>query len=203
MASDDHKPVAWVETIPQAEATGAVREAYRAVAGPDGTVENLYLAMSLTPDVIKPADDQYLALLHTPDSPLQPWLAELVSTHVAILCGSEYAWLNHGENFEAHFGDRAASGAMLEALHAGTWREKIADPMARAALGFGDKLTLRPAEMAETDIVALREAGFTDKAISYLAQLASSFAYWSRIINALGIRLGDTIGVNGVPAPKR
>lgn len=202
MAADDRTPIAWVETIPQAQATGVVREAYGAVAGVDGTVENLYLAMSQTPGVIKPADDHYLALLHNPDNPLPPWLAELVSTHTAILCGSRYAWLNHGENFEAHFGDRAASGGILEALHAGTWRGVVGDPQALAALVFAEKLTLRPAEMAEADIVALRAAGFCEKAISYLAQLVASFAYWSRIINALGIRLGDTIGVKGAQAPK-
>lgn len=202
MAPDDRRPIAWVETIAEADATGALRDAYSAVAGSDGRVENLYRAMSQTPGVIRPADDHYRALLHDPASPLAPWLAELVSTHVAVLCGSEYAWRNHGENFEAHFGDRAASGAILAALHAGTWRTEVTDPMARAALAFAEKLTLCPADMAEADIAALRTAGFGDKAIGYLAQLAASFAYWSRIINALGIRLGETIGVNGAPAPE-
>ncbi len=202
MTSKTRTTIAWVETVSQSEATGAIRDAYQAVAGADGKVENLYLAMSQTPKAIKPANDHYLALLHDPDSPLRPWLAELVSTYVAILCGSEYAWLNHGENFEAHFADRQRSGVILKALHVGDWRDRIDDPQVLAALTFAEKLTLSPADMVEADIIALRDADFGDKEISYLAQLAASFSYWSRIINALGIHLGETIGVNGVPAPK-
>ena len=55
--------------------------------------------------------------------------------------------------------------------------------------------------MSPADIANLRDVGFTDDAISQIAQVAASFSYWARIINALGIRLGDTIGLNGVPAP--
>lgn len=201
MAPKNESPVAWVETVPENLATGDVREAYEAVKGPDGTVENLYLAMSQTPRAIKPADDHYMALLHDPGSPLAPWLAELVSTYVAILCGCEYAALNHGENFEAHFGNRTVSGEILAGLRQG--RICVTDPATTAALAFAEKLTRHPEQMAETDIAALRQAGLGDREISYLAQLAASFSYWSRIINALGIRLGDTIGVNGAPAPRR
>ena len=56
--------IAWVKVIDQKKATGSLRKAYESVKGRDGTVENLYLAMSQTPEVIKPADDHYLAILH-------------------------------------------------------------------------------------------------------------------------------------------
>ena len=95
--------IAWVKVIDQKKATGSLRKAYESVKGRDGTVENLYLAMSQTPEVIKPADDHYLAILHNPNSPLVPWFAELISTYVAILCGSIYAFLHHGEHFEFYY----------------------------------------------------------------------------------------------------
>jgi uncharacterized peroxidase-related enzyme len=187
-------PVAWVKTVDETGARGAVARAYDAVADASGKVENLYKAMSLTPDVIRPADEHYLALLHNPASPLEPWLAELVSTYVGILNGSRYAVLNHAENFHHHFGDRVRSGAIMQALEAETWRELDLAPQTLAALSFAKKLSLKPADFTETEIMALREVGFDDTSISYLAQLVASFAYWSRITVALGIRLGDTVG---------
>ena len=198
MKQDD---LAWVRWVAEPDATGELAEAYAAVAAPDGQVENLYRAMSLTPRVIRPADAHYLAVLHNPASPLQPWLAELIATHVSILCGSRYAALNHGENFEHHFGDRQASGRILEALRADQFDDALPEE-ARAALAFTRKLSLSPQDMSRQDIDGLRQAGFCDTAISYIAQIAASFAYWARITNALGIGLGDRIGVTGSPTPK-
>ena len=37
----------------------------------------------------------------------------------------------------------------------------------------------------------LRTAGLDDKQIVYLVQISASFAYWARVINGLGICLGD------------
>ena len=194
------KGVAWVDWISEAEATGAVAEAYAGVADSDGSVENLYKAMSLTPGVIKPADDHYLALLHNPDCPLDPWLAELIATYVAILCSSDYAAKHHGENFHRYFEDRTRSMRILNAL---TTDDEILPPLsggAATALTFTRKLSLSPQDMNHKDIDALRAAGHNDVAISYIAQIAASFAYWSRITNALGIVLEDAIGLTGCSA---
>ena len=48
--------------------------------------------------------------------------------------------------------------------------------------------------MTKNDIDKLRAVGFDDKEISYIVQIVSSFAYWSRMINALGTKVGKTIG---------
>ncbi|MGC1427559.1 MAG: hypothetical protein WA822_03150 [Albidovulum sp.] len=186
--------VAWVEVIGDKAAAGDLAAAYDAVRGADGRVENLYLAMSQTPQAIRAADDHYRAVLHNPDNPLEPWLSEFAATFVAILCGSDYAALNHGENFRMYLGDDARAAAWLTALRDGSWSEMLSgEPLAVAR--FADKLSLRPAEMAKADIVALRAAGFSDKEISYLIQIVSSFAYWARMINALGTQMGDAIGL--------
>ncbi|WP_166418289.1 carboxymuconolactone decarboxylase family protein [Cochlodiniinecator piscidefendens] len=188
--------IAYVDVIPQAEATGDLAAAYDAVKGADGTVENLYLAMSQTPNAIKPADDHYLALLHNDDSPLKPWLAELVSTYVAILCGSAYATANHGENFCMYYGNREEAEQILAALQAETWESLIKVPETRAALFYTRKLSLTPDQISVEDVNALREAGYCDKGISYIVQLVASFAYWARMINGLGTQLGATVGLS-------
>lgn len=188
--------IAWVEVIDQTKALGSLDEAYETVKGKDGTVENLYLAMSQTPEVIKPADDHYLAILHNPNSPLDPWFAELISTYVAILCGSKYAYLNHGENFEFYFNNKDRSKVILASLHNKTWMNVLLPEGNNVveALKFSQKLTLKPDKMIEDDIKSLRVTGFSDQEISFIVQIVSSFAYWSRMINALGIQIGKTIG---------
>ena len=145
--------IAWVKVIDQKKATGSLRKAYESVKGRDGTVENLYLAMSQTPEVIKPADDHYLAILHNPNSPLLPWFAELISTYVAILCGSKYAFLNHGENFEFYYQNRKRSKVILTSLHEETWCETLRPEGEHIveALKFSRKLTLNPAKMHKKD----------------------------------------------------
>ena len=192
------EPIAWVKVILQAEAKGDLAKAYDAVKGADGAVENLYLAMSQTPRVIQPADAHYLALLHNPDSPLEPWLAELVSTYVAMLCGCDYAVQNHGANFAQYLGDAVRAAGILDALKQDSW-DALENAQMVAALRYARKLSLTPEQMGEDDIAALREAGFCDKGVSYLIQLVAGFAYWARMINGLGIQLGDRVGIAGVP----
>lgn len=189
------KPVAWVKVVAEEQAQGDLARAYASVADSDGRVENLYKAMSLTPLVIKPADNHYRALLHDPASPLEPWLAELIATHVSILCGSRYAETNHAENFAHYFGDRDRSSEILAALRGGHPEQTGLEQPAQTALCFAHKLTLRPENVSREDIVALRVAGFEDTEISYIAQIASSFAYWARITIALGIAQDETIGL--------
>lgn len=200
---DGKKQIAWVEVIDEAAAAGELADAYDAVRGKDGHVENLYLAMSQTPAAIRPADAHYLAVLHNPDNPLQPWLAELVATYVAVLCGSPYAATNHGDNVRHYHPDTGEARRLVAALESGDWDGPETDDATRAALHYTRKLSCDPGAMNESDIAALRQAGFDDKAISYIIQIAASFAYWARITNGLGIRLGDTIGLAGAPAPKQ
>lgn len=199
--SADKIPVAWVSTVPQEVATGDLARAYEAVKGKDGKVENLYLAMSQTPLAIKPADDHYLALLHNPDSPLKPWLAEFISTYVAILCGSEYAALNHGQNFRMYYGNNDRADQMLQSLHDDNWQAllKTDGRDVVSAIAYTRKLSLTPDKMSQVDVQGLRDVGFCDKSISYIVQLAASFAYWARMINGLGTQLGDNIGLSEVP----
>lgn len=191
-------PIAWVDVISPLQASGDLADAYEAVKSADGTVENLYLAMSQTPRAIQPADAHYLALLHNPDNPLEPWLAELVSTYVAILCGCDYAAQNHGANFAIYLGNAARAETLLNALSDGSW-EDLESEQVQAALRYTQKLSITPDQMSEADIDGLRQAGFCDKGISYLVQLVASFAYWARMINGLGTRLSDTIGIEDKP----
>lgn len=62
-------------------------------------------------------------------------------------------------------------------------------------LEFSEKLTLRPGEMGEPDVLALRKAGLSDRDILDLVQVVSYFNYTNRRAVALG--------VDSEPAPAR
>lgn len=56
-------------------------------------------------------------------------------------------------------------------------------------LEFAEKLTLRPGEMAESDIKVLKEAGFTDRDVLDVCEVVGYYAYANRIADGLGVSL--------------
>ncbi len=59
----------------------------------------------------------------------------------------------------------------------------------RAMLDYVAKLTKEPASIAASDIEALRGAGFSDRAILDIAQIAAYYAYVNRLADGLGVKL--------------
>ncbi len=56
-------------------------------------------------------------------------------------------------------------------------------------LVYVEKLTLRPGEIVEADLVPLRDAGFDDTAIGDVAMNCALFNYFLRIVDGLGATL--------------
>jgi uncharacterized peroxidase-related enzyme len=69
------------------------------------------------------------------------------------------------------------------------WRVARLDEADRAMLLYVDKLTLRPWEMVEEDVIALREVGFGDAAILDINQVTAYYAYVNRLAGGLGVEL--------------
>ena len=59
----------------------------------------------------------------------------------------------------------------------------------QAMLTYAIKLTRKPWEMVEADVVALREAGFSDAAILDINQVTAYYAYANRLVDGLGVEL--------------
>ena len=183
--------VCWIEVIGDDHADMQLKSAYDAVRRPDGSIHNLYQAFSAFPAPLVAADTFYREIMHSPDAPLPMWLAELLSVDVAILNGCEYAATHHGANFVRLLSDNEEADKMLAALRSGDVDASIFGGKLTALLQFCRKLTTDPATMNAEDIAALRGHGWSDAEISQAVQVTASFAYWTRFINALGIRIGD------------
>ena len=63
----------------------------------------------------------------------------------------------------------------------------------RALCAYAEKLTRTPAEMRESDILALRSAGLDDVAIHDATQVISFFNYINRVADALGVEREEFI----------
>jgi len=72
------------------------------------------------------------------------------------------------------------------------WRLAGLDARRVALLTYAEKLTLRPAEMAEGDVAALRAAELTDEDVLHLAQCVAYYAYANRIADGLGVAVEPT-----------
>jgi rubrerythrin len=59
----------------------------------------------------------------------------------------------------------------------------------RALCVYGEKLALRPGEMKEDDVRALRAAGLDDRAIHDADQVVAYFSYINRVADGLGVDL--------------
>ena len=69
------------------------------------------------------------------------------------------------------------------------WRQANLSDADRAILVYVEKLTLLPWEMVEADVIALREAGFSDGAILDINQVTAYYAYVNRLADGLGVAL--------------
>jgi len=69
------------------------------------------------------------------------------------------------------------------------WRRADLSDADRLMLDYAEKLTLRPWEMNESDVVALRDGGFSDSAILDINQVTGYFAFANRLAGGLGIEL--------------
>lgn len=79
--------------------------------------------------------------------------------------------------------------ARIEAAVAGGVPATPLSTADRAIILYARKLTRTPSSMTEADVVALRDAGLTDRAIYDVAAIAGFFSFVNRITTGLGVPL--------------
>ncbi len=176
--------MAWIRTVEPSEAGGDLAEWYRRVGNPDGTVDEVMKVHSLNVDSLRGHFELYVAAMHRP-SPLSFVEREIVGSIVSRLNACEYCLAHHAAGLARRLrSERAALPAQVRAgdLSGLTARE-------RAMARYSEKLALRPGEMAEGDVHALRAAGLSDREILDLAQVVAYFCYANRIVLGLGATL--------------
>ena len=69
------------------------------------------------------------------------------------------------------------------------WPTADLAPADQAMLTYAAKLTREPWQMVEADVVALRQAGFSDAAILDINQVTGYYAFANRLVDGLGVEL--------------
>lgn len=67
------------------------------------------------------------------------------------------------------------------------WRTAGVSEKRSVMLDYVEKLTIRPWEVSEVDVEALRTAGFSDRDILDVCEVAAYYAYVNRIADGLGV----------------
>lgn len=185
---------AWIRMIPDDEADEALKQALDLARTPHGTVDNVMRVHSLRPNTMRGHVALYRAALHDEANTLPMWLQETIASYVSILNNCPYSFANHWANARHLIGDETRAAAIEAALKA----DAPDDALQGADLSlmrYARKLTLRPGEMVEDDVAALRREGLNDGEILEANQIVGYFNYANRLLNGLGVTTdGDIVG---------
>lgn len=82
---------------------------------------------------------------------------------------------------------QGAEDALVDAVGTGDLSKVKLEPRDAALLKFVKLLTLTPAHTQDSDVQALRDAGFTDEQIWEIAYEVSMFSFVNRMADAYGL----------------
>jgi uncharacterized peroxidase-related enzyme len=186
--------VAWIDTIADSDAGEELREALALAQTPHGTVDNVMRVHSLRPATLRGHVVLYRAVLHDDANTLPQWLQECVASWVSILNNCEYSLANHWANARHLIADNRRARAIEAALHARRPGDAFGE-QEKTLFDYAEKLTVSPGQMRESDVEAMKAAGYDDGEILEVNQIICYFNYVNRSLNGLGVTSdNDTIG---------
>ncbi len=77
--------MAWIRTVAEGEATGALAPIYKSAVERAGRVFGILRVMSLQPEALRASMGFYMATTTHPSSPIPRWFRELIAVHVSRL----------------------------------------------------------------------------------------------------------------------
>jgi uncharacterized peroxidase-related enzyme len=169
----------WVRTIPHAEATGRLKEAYDWQAAALGKPTEFTQLGSLAPEVVHARLLLYRAT-ETVDSSLTARQRELISYLTSILNVTP-----HCASLSRTHLRRDGDDELISILDRGEY-DKL-DSASAALARYVHKVTVAPGTVTEADIKALREAGFRDIDIIDANNRTAHLNYTNRVANGLGL----------------
>lgn len=126
---------------------------------------------------------QFIEAVMVGNSDLTKADREMIASHVSKLNGCDFCLGAHKWTLAAMDVDLRR----IEAAEAGPEAEGLDDRL-RPILRFAGKLTRTPQEVTQSDIDALRAAGWSDQAIEDVINVVSLFNYVNRLVDAFGIK---------------
>ena len=168
------------EILPD-DATGALSEIYRRIAGERGKVANIMTVQSLNPAAMTAHLDLYLALMFGASGLSRPE-REMIAVVVSAANRCDYCVNHHAEPLRRYLRDDERLDAIIR-----NWRTADLNDRERAMLGYAEWLTLDSAAVTDEDVDGLRAAGLSDEDVLNVAMIAAYFNFVNRIANGLGV----------------
>ena len=169
----------FIDTIPEADATGLVAELYDTDRATFGEVRNLTKALSLAPEVCA----AWVQLNTTIRARMDLRRYELATIAAARRLRSTYCAHAHGSVLLDQFLEADSLRALM-ADH----RDAGLEPVDVAVMDYADKIVVDATSVTEEDIDRLRSHGLSDSDIIDVAAAASARCFFSKLLDALGVQ---------------
>jgi uncharacterized peroxidase-related enzyme len=170
--------VAFIETIPEAEATGAVAEMYETDRERYGFLPNFTRAFSHRPATYA----AWRQLVGTVIGAMDARRFELVTMAAARRLRSSYCMLAHGSVLMRDMMEPDEVRALALDFHAADL-----GPEEVAVMEFADKVVEDAGSITPDDVERLRSIGLSDADITDVALAAALRCFFSKTLDALGV----------------
>jgi uncharacterized peroxidase-related enzyme len=174
-------PMAWIPTIDESEAEGALKDGYQGVKGFRGKLSNIMQVQSLNPQGMQEHLDLYMAFMFD-RSGLSREERELIAVVVSAANRCAYCVAHHAEALRAYWKDDDRVRAAAE-----DHRSLGLPPRIRAIVDYAELLTRDPGAVRETDVQANRREGLSDQEILSANLVTGYFNFVNRLAVGLGV----------------
>ncbi len=189
--------MSWIAVVAYDDADDRLKRLYDRVAGPGGNVDNIMAMHSLRPHTMEGHMALYKNVLHHSANTVPVWFLETLGVWVSSLNRCSYCVEHHYAGLRRLLRDDARADALRAAIDAGELDAAPLDSTHKVAMQYAEKLTVSPAEVTETDVRQLRDAGFSDGEILEINQVCAYFSYANRTVLGLGCSTdGDILGLS-------
>ncbi len=189
--------MSYIHTIAPDDAEGRLAKLYSRIRGPDGRVDNILVAHSLRPASLEGHMALYKNVLHHSANTVPKWFLETIGVLVSLRNACTYCVEHHYAGLERLLGDPMETHAIRMSLEGSLGETGLLGAREVAALRYADTLTRSPASIGDSDVAALRDAGWDDGEILEINQVAAYFAYANRTVLGLGVTTeGDELGLS-------
>lgn len=147
-----------------------------------GMIPNVLAAYSFEPERLRGFSQMYNALM-LGESELSKAEREMIAVVVSSLNHCYYCLVAHGATLRQLTGDPALAETI-----AANYRHADITPRQRAMLDFVVKVTKASSEIVEEDRQALRDAGFSNRGVWDIAEVAAFFNMSNRVSSAIAMK---------------
>jgi uncharacterized peroxidase-related enzyme len=169
----------YIQTVPEAEATGAVAEMYATDREQFGQLRNLTQALSQAPDIAA----AWMQLNGAIKARMDLRRYELATIAAARSLRSTYCAHAHGSVLVEQFMEAEALRAVMADHH-----DAGLDAVDVAIMDYAEKIVDDASCITEMDIERLRELGLSDSDIVDVAAAAAARCFFSKLLDALGVQ---------------